>query len=257
MDWLATELIRLGWDMKALHRAIVTSAVYRQSSRVTPRLREVDPENLLYARAPRFRLPAPVLRDQALAASGLLVERLGGPPVRPYQPEGVWEEATFGQIRYEQDHGEALYRRSLYTFWRRIVGPTNLFDTATRQACTVRQARTNSPLHALVTFNDVTFVEAARALAQRVMRASPGVPDRVIDAFRRVTARRPTPPGLSMLLNRLALLRQHYAAHPDEAAKLLAVGESARDTTLVPAEHAAYASLCSLILNLDETLTRE
>src|SRR5204863_6214807 len=138
----------------------VTSSAYRQSSKTTPALSERDPENRLLARGPRFRLPAFMLRDQALAASGLLVEQLGGPAVKPYQPTGIWEEATFGQIKYEQDHGDALYRRTLYTFWRRIVGPTMLFDTASRQTCTVKSARTNTPLHALATLNDSTYVEA-------------------------------------------------------------------------------------------------
>src|SRR6185436_873554 len=130
-------------------RLIVTSAAYRQSSKVSPALLEKDPENHLLARGPRFRMPSVMLRDQALAASGLLMEKVGGPPVKPYQPPGIWEEATFGKIAYDQDHGEALYRRGVYVFWRRIVGPTEFFDTASRSVCTVRQSRTNTPLHAL------------------------------------------------------------------------------------------------------------
>ncbi|HND52678.1 MAG TPA: DUF1553 domain-containing protein, partial [Pirellulaceae bacterium] len=150
------------WNVKHVHRLIVTSAAYRQSSKVTAMLLERDPENRLLARGPRYRWPSWMLRDQALAASGLLVEKLGGRPVKGYQPPGIWEDATFGQIRYEQEHGEALYRRSVYQFWRRIVGPTVFFDVANRQTCTVKLARTNTPLHALVTLNDVTYVEAAR-----------------------------------------------------------------------------------------------
>src|SRR5439155_23775396 len=157
LDWLAVEFRQSGWDVKHVHRLIVTSAAYRQSSKVTADLLERDPENRLLARGPRYRMPAFMIRDQALAASGLLVEKLGGPPVKPYQPPGVWEDATFGQIRYEQDHGEALYRRSLYTFWRRIVGPTEFFDSASRQTCSVRSSRTNTPLHAFTTMNDPTF----------------------------------------------------------------------------------------------------
>src|SRR5262245_52314216 len=172
LDWLATEFVRTGWDVKAMHRLIVTSATYRQSSRVTPALAERDPQNRLLARGPRFRPPSWMVRDQALAASGLLVRKLGGPPVKPYQPAGVWEEATFGTKKYQQDKGEALYRRSVYTFWRRIVGPTMLFDAAARQVCTVKQVRTNTPLHALVVLNDPTYVEAARALAQRVLTST-------------------------------------------------------------------------------------
>ena len=151
LDWLATEFVRSGWDVKALHRLIVTSATYRQASRVPAALAERDPQNRLLARGPRYRLPAWMIRDQALAASGLLVSNLDGPPVKPYQPTGVWEEATFGTKSYAQDHGPALYRRSVYTFWRRIIGPTEFFDTASRQTCVVKPGRTNSPLHALLT----------------------------------------------------------------------------------------------------------
>src|SRR6185295_2441124 len=146
LDWLATEFVASGWDVKALHRRIVTSATYRQASAASPALLERDPENRLLARGPRGRLPSFMLRDQALALSGLLVEKVGGPPVKPYQPEGVWEDFSYGKITYQQDHGEALYRRSVYTFWRRSVAPTTLFDIATRRVCQVRVARTNTPL---------------------------------------------------------------------------------------------------------------
>ncbi|HTE17636.1 MAG TPA: PSD1 and planctomycete cytochrome C domain-containing protein, partial [Armatimonadota bacterium] len=154
LDWLATQFTGSGWNVKAMHKLLVMSAAYRQSSRVTPTLQERDPENRLLARGPRFRLSSAAIRDAALAISGLLVEKQGGPSVKPYQPAGVWEDATFGQIRYQQDSGESLYRRSVYTFWRRIVGPTMLFDTAARQNCSVRQARTNTPLQALTLLND-------------------------------------------------------------------------------------------------------
>ncbi len=204
LDWLAADFRSGGWNLKALVRQIVTSHTYRQSSKVSPALAERDPDNRLLARGPRFRLPAWMLRDQALAASGLLVSRLGGPPVNGYQPAGVWEEATFGGKGYRQDHGDSLYRRSLYTFWRRISAPTMFFDSATRQICTVKVLRTNTPLHALLTLNDTTFVEAARALAERVLTAGvpkagePGgaEPDagaRIDEAFRRVLARRAAP----------------------------------------------------------------
>src|SRR5690606_27976023 len=144
---------------------------YRQSSRITPRTAEIDPENRLLSRGPRYRLASWMIRDQALAVSGLLVRTIGGPPVNPYQPPGVWEEATFGNKQYQQDHGAKLYRRRLYTFWRRIVGPTIFFDSASRQTCTVNQTRTNSPLHALTALNAITYVEAARAMARRVLMA--------------------------------------------------------------------------------------
>src|SRR5262249_37796945 len=159
-DWLAVEFRESGWDVKHLVRLIVTSETYQQSTAASPALYERDPANRLYARGPRYRWPSWMLRDQALAVSGLLVEKQGGPPVKGYQPTGIWEDATFGKITYQQDKGEALYRRSLYTFWRRIVAPTVFFDVANRQNCTVKLERTNTPLHALVTLNDVTYVEA-------------------------------------------------------------------------------------------------
>ncbi len=245
------------WSLKHLVRLIVTSAAYRQSSKVTPALAERDPENRLLARGPRLRMPSWMIRDQALAASGLLVEKLGGPPVKPYQPAGVWEEATFGQKKYAQGHGDDLYRRSVYTFWRRIVGPTLFFDAAARQTCTVKQVRTNTPLHALTTLNDVTYVEAARALAQRVLKAEATDAKRVDLAFRLVLARRPTAEEAKVLLAGLKRLRGQYAADPAAAEKLLAVGESKADEDLDPAEHAALTGVCLTILNTDEALTKE
>jgi mono/diheme cytochrome c family protein len=268
LDWLACEFmsptkpgdgrpLASPWSLKHLVRLIVTSATYRQSSKVTPALAERDPENRLLARGPRFRMPSWMIRDQALAASGLLVERLGGPPVHPYQPPGVWEEATFGLKKYPQGHGDDLYRRSVYTFWRRIIGPTMFFDSAARQTCTVKQTRTNTPLHALATLNDITYVEAARALAQRAMLAETDDGKRVELAFRLVLARRPTAEEAKVLLAGLGRLRQQYAADPAAAKKLLAVGESKRDETLAPVEHAALTGLCLTILNTDEALTKE
>jgi hypothetical protein len=258
LDWLATEFLRTRWDTKALLRLLVTSAAYKQSSRLGPGMAERDPENRLLARGPRFRLSSAMLRDQALAVSGLLVEKQGGPSVKPYQPAGVWEDATFGQIKYQQDHGENLHRRTLYTFWRRIVGPTNLFDTAARQSCTVRQSRTNTPLHALTLLNDTTYVEAARVLAQRVLTRGGTTPEaRIQFAFRLATARTPTVDELRVLLASLERLQAQYGADKEAANALLAVGEAPRDTTLDPIEHASYAALCGMILNLDEVVTKE
>lgn len=265
LDWLACEFRQptsmyaqgQAWNVKALVRLIVTSSTYRQSAKVTPALVERDPQNRLLARGPRFRLPAFVLRDQALAASGLLVEQLGGPPVKPYQPPGIWEEATFGQIRYQQDHGPSLYRRSLYTFWRRIVGPTEFFDVATRQNCTVKVSRTNTPLHALTTLNDTTYVEAARALAQRAMHEGGDAPAaRLTYAWRLVLSRKPNERELAVLTASYERLKHQYTADRPAALKLLSVGESKRDEKLDPAEHAAYTGVCSAILNLDEALTK-
>ena len=183
LDWLAAEFMDSGWDMKALQRALVLSATYRQSSRSTPELRSRDPQNRLLARGPRFRLSAEVIRDQALFLAGLMVERQGGPSVKPYQPDGLWEELTSGQF-YNQSEGEDLYRRSLYTYWKRTIAPPFMltFDASGREACAVLETRTNTPLQALNLMNDVTYVEAARFLAQRMMLeggASPGRTDRI------------------------------------------------------------------------------
>jgi hypothetical protein len=257
LDWLATEFVASGWDVKALHRVIVTSATYRQASRVSPDLVERDPDNRLLARGPRYRMPSWMLRDQALAVSGLLVDQRGGPAVKPYQPTGIWEEATFGKKTYEQDHGDALYRRSLYVFWRRIVGPTTFFDAGVRQTCTVKIAHTNTPLHALVTLNDPAFVEAARVMAQRVIAESKGDEARIAQAFRLATARPPTREEMKILRGRLTTLRGEYAAEPAAAGKFAASGEAPRPANLDPIEHAAWAGVCLLILNLDETLSKQ
>jgi hypothetical protein len=258
LDWLASEFVASGWNVKHLCQLIVTSATYRQSSKVPPELRERDLANRLLARGARFRMPSWMIRDQALASSGLLVAAQGGPPVKPYQPDGVWEESTFGNRRYIHDRGDALYRRSLYTFWRRIIAPTMFFDSASRQTCTVKQARTNTPLHALATLNDVTYVEAARALAQRVlMTARPQPAERIELAVRLVLARRPTAEESRTLLASVDRLRREFAADRDAAKRYLSIGESRRNESLDVVDHAAYAALCSAILNLDETLTRE
>ncbi len=278
LDWLAVELMDSGWDIKHLIRLIVTSRTYRQSAKVTPALAERDPENRLLARGPRHRMPSWMLRDVALAAAGLLNPDLGGPSVKPYQPPGIWEEATFGKKSYVQDHGESLYRRTLYTFWRRIVGPTMLFDNAARQVCEVKAKRTNTPLHALTTLNDITYVEAARALAQRVLCFSPSQtgltrflqdsqdglkqsaasPDagRLDHLYRLVLARAPAAEERAVLLKRLAWLRAQFAADPAAADALLRVGESPRDENLSPTDHAAWTALCQLVLNLDEALCK-
>ena len=257
LDWLAAEFVDSKWDTKALVKLIVTSRTYRQSAKVTPALRERDPDNRLLARGSRYRLPSWMIRDQALAASGLLTPTFGGPPVKVYQPAGIWEEATFGFKRYQPDTGEALYRRSLYVFWRRIVGPTIFFDSANRQTCSVKQVVTNTPLHALSTLNDVTYVEAARALAELAMKAKPNDAERVAFAFERVLGRKPTEPEATILRDALVKQRALFAADPAAAAKLLKVGESKRDETLNATDHAAYTAVCTMILNLDEALTKQ
>jgi hypothetical protein len=258
LDWLAVEFRESGWNVKKLLRLIVTSDTYKQSSAVPAGMAERDPGNRLLARGPRHRLPSWMLRDQALAVSGLLVEKQGGPPVKGYQPAGVWEDATFGQIRYEQDHGDALYRRSLYTFWRRIVGPTMFFDVASRQSCSVRTGLTNTPLHALVTLNDVTYTEAARSLAQRMIKEG-GTDDtaRLATGFRLCTSRAPGEKDTRILASALQLLRTQYQADLPAARQLIATGESKPDAALDPVELAAFTGVASLLLNLDEALCKE
>ena len=260
LDWLAVEFRDRGWSQKALHRLLVTSATYRQASRVTPEHLAKDPENRLHGRAARFRMPSMVLRDVALAAAGLLDTRIGGPPVYPYQPDEIWESLAITKERdftYPASHGADLYRRSLYTFWRRTVSPANMFDAANRQTCTVRAGRTCTPLHALVTLNDPTWVEAARVLAEASIKAAADRDGRISHAFRRVLGRRPTDGDLAAL--RLIHEGQLSACRDDRAAaeKLLAVGEAPRDPGIDPVEHAALAVVCLGILNLDEALTRE
>jgi hypothetical protein len=250
--------VRTGWDVKAMQKLIVTSATYRQSSKASAELLQKDPENRLLGRAPRLRLPAGMIRDQALAVSGLLVEQIGGPSVKPYQPVGLWKELS-GQD-YVQDEGEKLYRRSLYTFWKRSSPPPSLmnFDAAGREACVVRETRTNTPLQALDLMNDVTYLEASRKLAERVMkdrRAS--ARERIALAFRLATARLPTPREANLLHDTLSAYLNDYRSDPETARKYLSQGESPRDEELDVSELAAYSALASLILNLDETVTRE
>ncbi|HVY70470.1 MAG TPA: PSD1 and planctomycete cytochrome C domain-containing protein [Verrucomicrobiae bacterium] len=258
LDWLAAEFIRSGWDVKELCRLMVTSATYRQTSKVSPALQERDPENRLLGRAPRFRMPAWMIRDQALAASGLLARKMGGEAVNSYQPPGVWEDATFGAKKYFPDKGEDLHRRSLYTFWRRIVAPTIFFDNAARQVCTVRKERTNTPLQALTTLNDDTFVEAARALAQMALQERRASEDERIDfVFRRVLARKPVSAERKVFHASLARLRKEFAADSRAAKDFLHVGEAVPDGNLDATELAAYSALCLTVLNLDEAVTKE
>jgi mono/diheme cytochrome c family protein len=258
LDWLATEFVRSGWNVKAFLRTIVTSATYRQSSKVSPELLRRDPENRLLARGPRFRLSAEMVRDQALFAAGLLVEKIGGPSVKTYQPASLWKE--LGDTEYKQDHGENLYRRSLYTFWKRTVAPPNMiaFDAAGRETCIVRQTRTNTPLQALTLMNDVTYVEASRMLAQRVLKEGGATPEqRLTRMFRLLTARPPRPAELRILCADLEQHRKRYHGDRAAALKLLSVGEAKRDDRLDTAEMAAYTAVANVILNLDETITRE
>jgi mono/diheme cytochrome c family protein len=263
LDWLATEFIRSGWDVRAMQRLIVTSAAYRQSSRVDAAMMDRDPDNRLIARGPRVRLPAEMIRDTALAASGLLNDAIGGPSVLPYQPKGLWEEMAFGEgfsaQSYEQSHGPDLYRRGMYTFWKRTVPPASLatFDAPDREKCTARRSLTNTPLQALALMNDPTYVEAARALAQRTLLEGGKDRDaRLAYAFRLATARIPTGKEVKVLRRLLGDRVQSFRKDRASAMKLLAVGESARDARIDPAELAAWTTVTSVILNLDETITK-
>ena len=257
LDWLATEFVRSGWNVKHLHRLIVTSAAYRQSSAVTPELLERDPQNRLIARGSRHRMTAQAIRDQALAISGKLWDRMGGPPVKPYQPPGVWSDFSYGKIVYKRDSGEALYRRSLYTFWRRSVKPAMFFDNPARRICTVRPSRTNTPMQALNLLNDTTYVEAARCFAEHLLRQPGSDADRLGQAMTMATGRPAKPSEVELLAKRLAKLQTHYADHPGDASELLSVGEAKPDPALDAAQVAALTGITSLILNLDEVITRE
>jgi hypothetical protein len=265
LDWLAAELIRRAWDVKATQRLIVTSATYRQSSRISPSLAESDPENRLLARGPRVRLSAEAVRDNALAIAGLLHHELGGPSVRPYQPVGLWEEVSVGDDSYsggpyKQDHGPNLYRRGLYTWWKRTCPPPSLntFDAPEREFCTVRRLPTNTPLQALVLMNDPTYVEAARVLAQRLLaEAGPATEARIVHAYRLALARPPKPPEIALLLAAYQARLARFTADPAAAEKLIAVGESPRPPNVNAPELAAWTAVAGMILNLDEAITRD
>lgn len=261
LDWLATEFVRSGWDVKAMQRLIVTSATYRQSSKMAPKALERDPENRLLARGPRHRLPAEMLRDQALAVSGLLVNRQGGPPVRPYHPSGLYEQVVYqGGNNYQQSKGDDLYRRSLYTYWKRSVPhPAMLiFDAPFRETCAVRRARTSTPLQALNLMNDPTYVEAARFLGQRmVLEGGAGPEDRIRHGFRLATGRFPRPRELAVLTAGWQRMLQDFRADTAAVDALLKVGERPVLPNLDRAELAAYTTVASTLLNLDEVITKE
>ena len=260
LDWLARKFMESGWDVKAMHRLIVTSATYQQSSRWLSDAARSDPENRLLARGPRLRLSAEMIRDQALAVSGLLVEQVGGASVRPYQPEGLWGDVVYENVpRFTQDHGDSLYRRSMYTYWKRSVPPPNFqaFDAPTREACVLQRSTTNTPLAALVLMNDPTFVEAARKLAERVIRhGGDSLQSRLDMVFRLTTGRQPDDREQTMLQRALQDLHADFRQNRPAAGQLMRVGESPYDRTLDIAELAAWTTIASSLLQLDETITR-
>lgn len=262
LDWLATEFVRTGWDLKGLHRTIVTSATYRQSSRASADLIRRDPENRLLARGPRYRLGAEAVRDNVLAVSGLLSSRLGGPSVKPYQPVGLWEELAggAGEGAYVQDQGENLYRRSMYIYRKRTVPHPVMatFDAPSREICQVKRARTNTPLQSLELLNDVVYVEAARNLAAKMLAEGGSTPDdRIAYAFRRATGREPGENERRVLLAGLKTYLEAFRADPAAAGALIRQGEKPGPEGVDPAELAAYAAAAGVILNLDETITLE
>jgi hypothetical protein len=257
LDWLAVEFMESGWDVKRLIKTIVTSEAYRRSSKVLSEQYEMDPENRLLARGPRFRMPSWMIRDQALASSGILNDRQGGASVNSYQPDGVWEETSFGRKRYTQAKGRALHRRSLYTFWRRIVGPTMFFDSAKRQVCEVKPLRTNTPMHALITMNDVTYVEAARSLAETILNEENGIDDRLTLASKRVLSREPSKREMDIWKRSLERSLKQFFQDPNSAKDYLSHGVIKPNEKIDPNELAAWTALCLNFLNLDETLNKE
>ena len=259
LDWLAVEFMDSGWNVKAMQRTIVTSATYRQSSKITPELLQKDPDNRLLARGPRIRLGPEVIRDSALEAAGLLVEKVGGPSVKPYQPPGLWQELAGGD-GYVQDKGPGLYRRSLYTYWKRTVTPPFManFDSPNREVCTVYENRTNTPLQALDLMNDVTFLEASRKLAERMMEEGGSSPVNRIDyGFELLLARAPRTAERQVLLDTFNNFDAKYRTDPKAAESYLSYGEAEHNKRLNTADLAAYSTVASLIFNLDEAVTKE
>ncbi len=255
LDTLAADFMRSGWDVRALLKQMVMSSAYKQTSSASAELIARDPDNRLLARGPRHRLNAEVIRDQALAVAGLLHEKLGGPSVKPYQPEGLWKDQIMQDMYYVQGKGEDLYRRGLYTFWKRTVAPPMManFDAAGREACVVRDSRTNTPLQALNLMNDVTFLESARFIGQRMLLE--GGEDRLGYGFRLITGRAPDPREREVLNSALGYHLDYFATHNAEA--YLKQGDSPRDISLKPADHAAYMAVASMLLNLDEAVTKQ
>jgi hypothetical protein len=259
LDWLAVEFMEQGWSVKSVLKTMAMSATYRQSSRVTPELIQRDPENRLLAHGPRYRLSPEMIRDQALAVSGLLVEKIGGPPVKPYQPAGLWQELQGGK-GYQEDTGDGLWRRSLYSYWRRTIAPPNMvsFDAPSRETCVVRETRTNTPLQALTLMNDVTYVEAARKLAERmIVEGGPNASDRIRRGYELVLARKPADVENAAVTKALAKLEAHYRNHPKDTEAFLSQGKSKRDQRLDAAELASWTAVASLLLNTDEAITKE
>ena len=262
LDWLAVEFRESGWNIKHMYKLMLMSAAYRQSPASTPAQTVRDPRNLLLSHGPRFRMDAEMVRDVALQSGGLLVNKIGGPSVKPYQPANVWEQVSYptsDTVHYVQEHGPALYRRSMYTYWKRMASPPNMdaFDAPMRDVVCTRRQRTDTPLQALVTMNDVQWIEAARALAQRVILEGGKKPEQRIDLMSEILLARDAPPKMANVLETsLKKLEEHYAADPKAARALVEVGENKRDTSIPEPELAAWTMVASEMLNLDETVTK-
>lgn len=253
LDWLAVELMENDWNIRHILRLLVTSETFRQSSDTSPELRERDPDNRLLARSPRFRLPSWMIRDNALAASGLLNPMIGGPPVKPWQPEGVWKEIFMGGKTYVPSVGPAQYRRTVYAFWRRSSAPTFLFDGAQRRVCEVSTNRTNTPLHALTLMNDITMLEASRVLARRVAETS--APLETLAT--RVLSRALEPAEITVVIREQKKALDYYRSHPEEAIRFTTIGQQAAPEPNKAPEIASWMTVASLLLNLDEAMTYE
>ncbi len=262
LDWLAVEFRESGWDVKHMYKLMVMSAAYRQSAKSTPEQLKKDPRNLFLSHGPRFRMDAEMLRDVALQSGGLLVDRIGGPSVKPYQPANVWEQVSYPSsdtLIYVQDHGQALYRRSMYTYWKRMASPPNMdaFDAPVRDAVCTRRQRTDTPLQALVTMNDVQWIEAARGLAERVIHeAGPKAEDRINRMSEILLARAPSPKAMTVLEDSLGQMEKHYSSDPKAAHALVHEGESKPKGSTPEPELASWTMIANEMLNLDETLNK-
>ncbi len=262
LDWLAVEFRESGWDMKHMYKLMVMSAAYRQGAKSTPEQLARDPKNLLLAHGPRFRMDAEMLRDVALQSSGLLVNKIGGPSVKPYQPQNIWEQIGIGgsdTLVYEQQKGDALHRRSMYTYWKRMamLPDMDAFDAPMRDVVCTRRQRTDTPLQALVTMNDVQWVEAARALAERVIKEGGKQPEQRIDLMSQILlAHDPSAQMAAVLQDSLSKMEKHYAADPKAAHALVSEGETKSDASIPAPELAAWTMVASEMLNLDETITK-
>jgi len=262
LDWLAVEFRESGWNVKHMYKLMVMSAAYRQSAKATPEQIAKDPKNIYLSHGPRFRMDAEMLRDIALQSGGLLVSKIGGPSVKPYQPENVWEQVSYptsDTVHYVQQHGDSLYRRSMYSYWKRmaILPDMDAFDAPMRDAVCTQRQRTDTPLQALVTLNDVQWVEAARALAQRVILHSGNKPEDRIDLMSEILLARDAPPKMEAVLeNSFDQMQQHYKSDPKAASELVAVGEKKRDPSIPAPELAAWTMVASEMLNLDQTITK-